>query len=146
PSPASGATAAAAASAPAVDPELPVARNTEPLVDDATAVVVDAERILVDGVPVAFVGAVEAVGRAETIHGEFKALTDRRVAWEGAHPGNPFRGIALLRMHRATTALVAKSVFQTAAVSGYSGLAFAVEAEPATAGAPRIARVRVDAN
>jgi hypothetical protein len=129
----------AAPSTPA-DDGLPTASNTEPL-DEAPVVAIEREQILVDGAVVGDVKAVLEVGRIQRIDGEFAALKLKREAWKTAHPDAPFPGVAVLRLPRDTKAVIVKSVFQTAAFSGYPNLAFAVGT-----GAPRrIERVRVDA-
>jgi hypothetical protein len=77
----------------------------------------------------------------QAIDAEFNALKKKREAWKAAHPADPFPGEALLRMPRDTSALVVKSVFQTAAFAGYPNLAFAV----GTGSPRRTARIVADA-
>ncbi len=140
PVPSAEASAASAASV-AVDDGLPSAANTEPLLADVPAIVVDHDHVLVDGAVVGDVKAILAVGRMQKIDGEFAALKNKREAWKAAHPGAPFPGVALLRMPRDTKAIVVKSVFQTAAFAGYPNLAFAV----GTGSPRRTERIAADA-
>jgi hypothetical protein len=139
--PTRGAPVATPAGGPIGD-DLPVARNVEPLGDDAPTVVVDRDHVLVDGAIVGDVHALESFGRLQKVDGVFEALKARREAWKAAHPAAPYPGIAFLKMGRTTKGFVAKSVFQTAAFSGHPYLAFVV----ANGAAPRgLARIDVDA-
>jgi hypothetical protein len=136
-----GAPSPSAAASAAAGDGLASAANTEPLPDDAPAIAVDGDRVLVDGAVVGDVKAILETGRMQKVDGEFAALKERREAWKMAHPSAPFPGVALLRMRRDTKATVVKSVFQTAAFAGYPNLAFAV----GTGSPRRTERIDVDA-
>jgi hypothetical protein len=129
------------ATSAAADDGLPSAANTQPIADDAPAIVVEHDKVLVDGAAVGDLGALREAARAQRVDGEFAALKAKREAWKAAHPGATFAGVALLRMPRDTKALVVKSVFQTAAFAGYPNLAFAV----GTGSPRRTERILVDA-
>ena len=128
--------------AAASDRELPLARNGEALIEGVPVVVVERERILIDDQVVGSVQGLDTVGRMARVDAEFEALKAKREAWRAAHPTEAYPGVALLRVHRATKALVVKSVFQTAAFSGHPNLAFVVEADGAKG---QLARLNVDA-
>ncbi len=139
---------AVAAAAPVVpvatDAALPVAHNVAPLVAGVATIVVDADRVLLDGAVVGDVSALASPGRPQRIAGLFDALGARRDAWKAQHPDAAYPGTAELRLRRDARARVVKSVFSTATTSGHPNLAFVVETDPED-GPPRVARILVDA-
>jgi hypothetical protein len=140
PAPTPASASAAPALAPDVARDLPFAENAEPpLSGDVVKITLDGDHVLVDGAVAGSVKPIEALGRIQRVDTEFDALKAKREAWKAAHAGEPFPGVALLEMPAATKAVVVKSVFQTAAFSGYPNLAFAVR----TAGG--VARINADA-
>jgi hypothetical protein len=46
--------------------------------------------------------------------------------WRQLNPGKELPGVAVLQVDRKVPALVVKSVFQTAAMAGYSSISFMV--------------------
>jgi hypothetical protein len=136
-----GAPLPSSATSAAADDGLPSAVSTQPIADDAPAIVVEHDQVLVDGAAVGDLAALREAARVQRVDGEFAALKLKRETWKTAHPGAAFPGVALLRMPRDTRALVVKSVFQTAAYAGYPNLAFAV----GTGSPRRIERILVDA-
>src|ERR1700723_1916749 len=66
----------------AADEGLPSAFNTEPLDPEAPAIAVAGDQVLVDGVVVGDVKAIQEARRAQRIDGEFAALKNKREAWK----------------------------------------------------------------
>ena len=56
----------------------------------------------------------------------FTILKNKRELWKQVNPGKEFPGVAVLQVDKRVTALVVKSVFQTAAMSGYPSISFMV--------------------
>ncbi len=56
----------------------------------------------------------------------FGILKNKRELWKQVNPGKEFPGVAILQVDRRVTALVVKSVFQTAAMAGYPSISFMV--------------------
>jgi hypothetical protein len=46
--------------------------------------------------------------------------------WKQLHPGKEFPGVVVLQIDQDVTAVVVKSVFQTAAFAGYPNVSFMV--------------------
>ncbi len=103
--------------------ELPTAENTEPMVGDAPVVIVDKKKISVDGQPAGAIPSLDQPRRADEL---YNVLKRKREAWKEAHPDEPFAGVAVIHIDRNESALVAKTVFQTAAYAGFPNLSFAV--------------------
>ena len=105
--------------------ELPYAENVEDMVD-APLVAVTGTQILVNGTPAGNTRAVEDANRLQKVDELFDVLKSQREKWTQVHPNRPFPGVAILQVDRRVPALVVKSVFQTAALSGYPNVSFMV--------------------
>jgi hypothetical protein len=123
---------------------LPTATNALPM-DDSPVVVVDGARILVDGEPAGDVAAIVATHRMQRIDPLFLRLKALRTATIAAHPSEPFHGQANLVIDANVTAVVVKSVFQTAAFSGYPFASFVVRRSPSASGAATYGLLPMDA-
>ncbi len=113
---------------------------TVPLADngidavEAPMVAVNGSQVLVDGAPA---GSTRAIGEAhspERIAELFDLLRGKRQLWQSFHPGKPFPGACILQIDENVPALVAKSVFQTAAYAGYTNPSFMVRRRGRSAG------------
>jgi len=113
--------------------ELPVDKNVqlpkaENVLDmtDAPIVAVTGTQILVDGTAAGSTRTIEEANRLQRIDELFNILKNKRELWKQVNPGRAFPGIAVLQIDRRVPALVVKSVFQTAAMSGYPSISFQV--------------------
>ena len=59
-------------------------------------------------------------------------LKAKREVWKQLHPGKEFPGVVVLQIDQDVQAIVVKSVFQTAAFSGYPNVSFMVGSIPKT--------------
>ncbi|HEX2879800.1 MAG TPA: biopolymer transporter ExbD [Polyangiaceae bacterium] len=114
--------------------ELPVDKNVQlPSADNAidmtTApmVAITGTQILVDGIPSGSTRAIEEANRLQRIDELFNILKAKRELWTQVNPNAPFAGVCVLQVDRRVTALVVKSVFQTAAYAGYPNVSFMVK-------------------
>jgi hypothetical protein len=82
--------------------------------------------LLLDGVPVGSVQEISEAHRLQLVAGLRDALAAKRGLWMQINPGTEFPGVALLHADRGVSALVIKSVFQTAAAAGYPNVSFVV--------------------
>jgi biopolymer transport protein ExbD len=103
--------------------ELPSAQNVMDMVD-APLVAVTGTQILVDGTPAGSTRAIEEANRLQKLDELFNVLKAKRELWKQLNPGKPFIGVAVLQVDKDVSALVVKSVFQTAAYSGYPNISF----------------------
>jgi biopolymer transport protein ExbD len=70
--------------------------------------------------------AVEELGRMQKIDELFNLLKNKRELWKQVSPNKPFPGVCILQVDQNVSALVVKSVFQTAAFAGYPNVSFMV--------------------
>ncbi len=113
--------------------ELPVDKNVklpnaENVIDmtDAPMVAITGTQILVDGHPAGSTRVVEEANRLQRIDELFNILKNKRELWKQLNPGKEFPGVVILQVDRKVPALVVKSVFQTAAFSGFPNVSFMV--------------------
>ena len=106
--------------------ELAAAENVEDMTD-APMVAITGTTILVNGNPAGSTRAVKEAGRMQKIDDLYNVLKSTRELWTQVNPGKPFHGIVVLQVDRRVEALVVKSVFQTAALSGYPNVSFMVK-------------------
>jgi hypothetical protein len=78
--------------------------------------------VRVNGEPAGNTRAIEDLGRLQKIDDLFERLKQDRESFKAANPSTPFPGRATITAHPETTALVFKSMFQTAAFAGYPNL------------------------
>lgn len=105
--------------------KLPKAQNVLDMTD-APIVAITGTQILVDGTPAGSTRTVEEANRLQRIDELFNILKNKRELWKQVNPGKEFPGVALLQVDRRVSALVVKSVFQTAAMAGFPGISFEV--------------------
>jgi biopolymer transport protein ExbD len=103
--------------------KLPSAQNVLDMVE-APMVAITGTTILVDGIPAGSTRAIEEANRLQRIDELFNILKGKRELWRQLNPGKPFGGVVILQVDRRVTALVVKSVFQTAAFAGYPNVSF----------------------
>ena len=106
--------------------QLPTAENVEDMTD-APMVAITGTQLLVDGTPAGSTRAVEEANRLQKLDELFNLLKGKRELWKQINPGKEFPGVAVLQVDRRVTALVVKSVFQTAALAGYPNVSFMVK-------------------
>ncbi|HEY5956740.1 MAG TPA: biopolymer transporter ExbD [Polyangiaceae bacterium] len=105
--------------------KLPKAQNVMDMTD-APIVAITGTQILVDGTAAGSTRTVEEANRLQRIDELFNILKNKRELWKQVNPGKEFPGVALLQVDRRVSALVVKSVFQTAAMAGFPGISFEV--------------------
>ena len=105
--------------------KLPKAENVEDIID-APMVAVNGNQILVDGALAGSTRAIEELGRMQKIDELFNLLKNKRELWKQVQPNKPFPGVCILQVDQNVSALVVKSVFQTAAFAGYPNVSFMV--------------------
>lgn len=105
--------------------KLPKAENVDDIID-APMVAVNGNQILVDGALAGSTRAVEELGRMQKIDELFTILKNKRELWKQVQPNKPFPGVCILQVDQNISALVVKSVFQTAAFAGYPNVSFMV--------------------
>jgi biopolymer transport protein ExbD len=106
--------------------ELPTADNVEDMTD-APMVAITGSTILVDGIPAGNTRAVKEANRMQKLDELFNLLKSKRELWKQINPGKEFPGVAVLQVDRRVEAVIVKSVFQTAALSGYPNVSFMVK-------------------
>jgi biopolymer transport protein ExbD len=106
--------------------QLPSASNVDTMVD-APMVAITGTQILVDGIPAGSTRAIEEANRLQKIDELFNILKNKRDLWTQVNPNKPFGGVCVLQVDRRVSALVVKSVFQTAAYAGYPNVSFMVK-------------------
>ncbi len=112
---------------------LPAAENVEAVVE-APMVAVNGNQVLVDGDLAGSTRAIEDQGRMSRIDELFDLLGRKRELWKSFHPDKPFPGICILQIDENVSALVVKSVFQTAALAGFPNISFMVKTLKRTPG------------
>jgi biopolymer transport protein ExbD len=105
--------------------KLPKAQNVMDMTD-APIVAITGTQILVDGTAAGSTRTIEEANRLQRIDELFNILKNKRELWKQVNPGKEFPGVALLQVDRRVSALVVKSVFQTAAMAGFPGISFEV--------------------
>lgn len=115
--------------------KLPKAENTIDMID-APMVAINGSQILVDGVAAGSTRAIEEQNRMQRIDELFNILKNKRELWKQVQgsSGKPFPGVCILQVDQQIPAIVVKSVFQTAALSGYPNVSFMVGQIPRTSG------------
>jgi len=104
---------------------LPKAENVSDMTE-APMVAITGTQILVDGTAAGSTRTIEDANRMQRIDELFGILRNKRELWKQVNPGKEFPGVAILQVDRRVTALVVKSVFQTAAMAGYPSISFMV--------------------
>lgn len=104
---------------------LPSAENVEDM-KEAPLVAITGTQILVDGHPAGSVRAIEDANRLQKVEQLFDILKAKRELWTQTQPNKPFHGICILQVDLKVSALIVKSVFQTAAYAGYPNVSFMV--------------------
>ena len=110
---------------------LPQAENTLDMID-APIVAITGSAILVDGSAAGNTRAIEDSKRLQRIDELFNILKGKREVWKQLHPGKDFPGVVVLQIDQEVTAVVVKSVFQTAAFAGYPNVSFMIDRLPKT--------------
>ena len=105
--------------------KLPSAQNVMDMVE-APMVAITGTQILVDGIPAGNTRAIEEANRLQRVDELFNVLKSKRELWKQINPGKTFPGVCVLQVDKRVTALVVKSVFQTAAFAGYPNVSFMV--------------------
>ena len=105
--------------------KLPNAANAVEMTE-APIVAVTSTLILVDGIPAGSPRAIVEANRMQKIEELGEILKNKREVWKQLKPGVAFPGNVILQVDRRVPALVVKSVFQTAAFSGYPRVSFMV--------------------
>lgn len=115
-----------------VDPstKLPHAQNTTDMTN-APMVSVTGTQVLVDGIAVGSIRPIVEAGRLTRVDGLHDVLRKKRDFWLQLNPNQKFPGVVVLQVDRRVPALVVKSVFRTAAESGYPHVSFMVGRLPA---------------
>jgi len=103
--------------------KLPSAQNVLDMVE-APMVAITGTQIMVDGISAGSTRAIEDANRLQRVDELFNVLKSKRELWKQLNPGKPFPGVCILQVDRRVPALVVKSVFQTAAFSGYPNVSF----------------------
>jgi biopolymer transport protein ExbD len=111
--------------------ELPVDKNVklasaQNVMDmvEAPMVAITGSQILVDGIPAGNTRAIEEANRLQRVDELFNVLKSKHELWKQINPGKTFPGVCVLQVDKRVTALVVKSVFQTAAFAGYPQVSF----------------------
>ncbi len=110
---------------------LPKAENTMDMID-APIVAITGSQILVDGAAAGNTRAIEDSKRLQRVDELFNILKSKREVWKQIHPGKDFPGVVVLQIDQDVQAVVVKSVFQTAAFSGFPNVSFMVNSLPKT--------------
>jgi biopolymer transport protein ExbD len=109
--------------------KLPKAENTVDMVD-APMLSINGSQVLVDGTPSGSTRAIEEAGRLQRVDELYNILKSKRELWKSTNAGKPFPGVCVLAVDQEVSALVVKSVFQTAAFAGYPNVSFMVGSIP----------------
>jgi biopolymer transport protein ExbD len=104
---------------------LPKADNVDDVIE-APMVSVNGNTVMVDGHNAGSTRAIEDIGRMQKVDELFDLLKRKRELWKSFHPNKPFPGVCILQVDENVSALVVKSVFQTAAYAGYPNVSFMV--------------------
>jgi hypothetical protein len=131
------------ASSPWLGVTLPAATNVLPM-NDAPVVVVDGAHVLLDGEVVGDVAPIVSSGYVQSIDRLHERLRSNRTAWLASHEGREFPGEVNLVVDARTSALIVKSVFQTAHFAGYWKESFVVRSPSASPDGSALGRLRVD--
>jgi biopolymer transport protein ExbD len=105
--------------------KLPMAENTINMID-APIVAISGTNILVDGAPAGSTRPIEDSGRLMKIDDLHNILKNKRDLWKQINPKGAFPGVVVMQVDHRVSALVVKSVFQTAAFAGYPNVSFMV--------------------
>lgn len=105
--------------------KLPNANNVLDMVE-APLVAITGTQILVNGNAAGSTRAIEEANRLQRVDELFNVLKNTRELWRQTNVGKEFPGVAVLQVDRKVSALVVKSVFQTAAFAGYPNISFMV--------------------
>ncbi len=105
--------------------KLPSAQNTADMTN-APMVIVSGTQVLLDGIPTGSVRPILENGQMARIDGLADMLRKKREFWRQLNPGQEFPGAVVLQVDRSVPAVVVKSVFRTAAESGYPHVSFLV--------------------
>jgi len=111
--------------------KLPKAENTIDMVD-APMLSINGSQVLADGTAAGSTRAIEEAGRLQRIDELFNILKSKRELWKATNPGKSFPGVCILQVDQEVSALVVKSVFQTAAFAGFPNVSFMVGQLPRT--------------
>lgn len=111
--------------------KLPSAENTLDMVD-APVVAISGTNILVDGSPAGSTRPIEDSGRLQKIDDLHNILKNKRELWKQLNPKGEAPGVVVMQVDHRVSALVVKSVFQTAAFAGYPNVSFMVGQLPKT--------------
>ena len=127
-----------------LDPKLLAeAKHTLPLFDDeAPTVTLDQGRIKVEGAYVAPTSPIADTGQLTRIEELYIALEKRREQWQSAHPDQEYPGGVTFWMPATTSALLAKSVLQTAAYAAHPKASLVVREQGTV---DRVGRIEVSA-
>jgi biopolymer transport protein ExbD len=104
---------------------VPPADNAVEMID-APIVAVFGGTILLDGASAGTTREITEQHELRRLDGLASGLIAKRETWKQLHPGREFAGAVLLQIDQDTPALVVKSVFKTAASSGYPSVSFVV--------------------
>src|SRR6185436_1434435 len=110
---------------------LPSGENALDMID-APMVAITGSTILVDGNAAGNTRAIEDSKRLQRIDELFNILKQKREVWKQLHPGKEFPGVVVLQIDQDVTAIVVKSIFQTAAFAGFPNVSFMVGTLPKT--------------
>ncbi len=105
--------------------KLPKAENVIDMTD-APMVAITGTQILVDGTAAGSTRTIEEANRLQRVDELFAILKNKRELWKQVNAGKSFPGVVVLQVDRRVSALVVKSVFQTAAMAGYPSVSFMV--------------------
>jgi biopolymer transport protein ExbD len=108
---------------------MPAAENTLDMID-APMVAVAGSLVLVNGIPAGNTRAIEDSKRLQRVDELFNVLKGMRDQWKQLRPGKEFPGVVVLQIDQDVSAIVVKSIFQTAAFAGYPNVSFMVNALP----------------
>ena len=104
---------------------LPSAENVQDMTE-APMVAITGTQILVDGMAAGSTRAIEDANRLQRVEALGDILKSKRELWTQVNPGKPFPGVCVLQVDQNVPALIVKSVFQTAAYSGFPNVSFMV--------------------
>jgi biopolymer transport protein ExbD len=110
---------------------LPQAENALDMID-APIVAIAGSTILVDGTSAGNTRSIEEGKSLRRIDELFNILKGKRELWKQLHAGKEFPGVVLLQIDQDVTAIVVKSVFQTAAFAGFPNVSFMIDRLPKT--------------
>jgi len=112
--------------------KLPSAENVSDMID-SPVIAISGSNILVDGSPAGSTRPIEESGRLQKIDDLHNILKAKKDLWKQLNPaGAHHPGTVVMQVDQRVTALVVKSVFQTAAFAGYPSISFMVGQLPKT--------------